>query len=138
VITGKERPRAASRVVVAGLVGALVGGAVALVTGHYLDHRLVGPWGVFSGTLAFLAAFGVTLARLSGPLQRRLGYLVLALAPGLLSAGVWLFIVAERVPPLTSSGAWLWPLAVCPAVVAVVAVVAALRPAAERAHGDRQ
>jgi hypothetical protein len=138
VITGKERPRAASRIVVAGLVGALVGGAVALVTGHYFDHRLVGSWGVVYGTFAFLAAFGVTLARLGGPLQRRLGYLVLALAAGLLSVGAGFFIVAERVPPLTSSGAWLWPLAICPAVVAVVAVVAALRPAAERARGNRQ
>jgi peptidoglycan/LPS O-acetylase OafA/YrhL len=98
----------------------------------------VGPWGVVYGTFAFLAAFGVTLARLGGPLQRRLGYLVLAFAAGLLSAGAGFLIVAERVPPLTSSGAWLWPLAVCPAVVAVVAVAGALRPASDRARSDRR
>jgi hypothetical protein len=135
VITVKERQRAASRVLVAGLVGALVGGAVALVFGRISDGLIAGAWQVIHGTLAFLAAFGITLALLGGRVQRRAGYLMVALAAGLLSAGTWFIIILWGIPLLNWSGAWLWPLAVCSAVAAVVA---ALRPAGDRARSDRQ
>ena len=120
--------RLATRVGIAALVAALVGFAVALLSSRLIEFRVLGPWGAVYGTLAFIAAFGVALAGLGGSAQKRLGSVVVAVATGLLSGGAWLWIAGWRVPPFTVEGAWLWPLALCSGIVAVVAVVRAIRP----------
>lgn len=119
--------RRAAVAVVAVVVAGVVGSAVALVASRLIEFQTFGFWGAVYGALAFLAALGITLAGLGGGVQRRLGRLVLALSAGLLSAGTW-FYISWGISPLTVEGAWMWPLAVGSAILAVVAMVSALRP----------
>ncbi len=116
----------AARVVLAAAAGAAVGLAVAIGSSSVLmEADVVGPWGTVYGILAFLAAFGITLATLARGLQRRLGILAVGISSGLLSAGAWFFIIGWAVPPTTLEGAWIWPLALISSVAAVAAVVRA-------------
>lgn len=127
----------ASRVVIATGVGALVGVTAAVATTRVLvisrgviepENQLIEPWGVVVGVITCLAATGISLVVVGKRVQRRVGYAVVALAGGLLATGTWWFIDGWGVPPWTLEGAWMWPLAVVSTVVAIVALIRALRP----------
>lgn len=109
------------------LAGLGVGIGVGILSSYLTAFRPVAPWGVVNGTLAAVAAAGITAMLSSRGAGRRLGAASLGLAAGVVALGAWWTITAWSVRLMTLEGAWIWPLALVSTVVAIAAVRSAVR-----------
>lgn len=107
-------------------IGALAGLVVDVTVnaGNYpvdpeLRELLLGPFGLISGSVAAVAAFGLTLGLTSrGSVGSRIGWALATMILVVFSIAVVLWIVGFTLYPLTLEGAWIYPLGFVPLLAA--------------------
>lgn len=84
-----------------------------------LRQLLLGPFGLISGSVAAVAAFGLTLGLTSrGSVGGKIGWALATVVLILVSIAVVLWIVGFTLYPLTLEGAWIYPLGFVPLLAA--------------------